>query len=174
MGETGSAGALADISAVLGRVEGALVGAGVAIVSRDLERPWGGFLVLSETDLPTFLDTWFPGASMGGQAGSIRLSPKMLIVAPGRRLSWQYHRRRGEIWRVVEGPVAISRSATDVEPAMATYGGGEIVRFELGERHRLAGLESWGVVAEIWQHADPEQPSDELDIVRLADDHHRV
>ena len=39
-----------------------------------------------------------------------------------------------------------------------------------GERHRLIGLEGWGIVAEIWQHTDPENPSDEDDIVRLQDD----
>jgi hypothetical protein len=26
-----------------------------------------------------------------------------------------------------------------------------------GERHRLVGLEEWGVVAEIWQHTDAEK-----------------
>jgi mannose-6-phosphate isomerase len=36
-----------------------------------------------------------------------------------------------------------------------------------GERHRLIGLASCGVIAEIWQHTDPKDPSDEEDIVRL-------
>jgi mannose-6-phosphate isomerase-like protein (cupin superfamily) len=130
--------------------------------------------VLREADLPRFIDTWFPGLGLGVQAGSRRLSPKMLLVAPGLRLSWQYHRRRREIWRVVEGPVGISRHRSDNEPATARHEAGEIVRLELGERHRLAGLEAWGVVAEIWEHSDPAEPSDELDIVRLADDHRRV
>jgi len=39
-----------------------------------------------------------------------------------------------------------------------------------GERHRLIRLDSWGVVAEIWQHTDKEEPSDEDDIIRLQDD----
>lgn len=39
-----------------------------------------------------------------------------------------------------------------------------------GERHRLIGLDSWGIVAGIWQHTDPENASDEDDIVRLQDD----
>jgi hypothetical protein len=37
-------------------------------------------------------------------------------------------------------------------------------------RHRLVGLDNWGVVTEIWQHTDVEHPSDESDIVRLQDD----
>jgi hypothetical protein len=40
----------------------------------------------------------------------------------------------------------------------------------IGQRHRLIGLDQWGVVAEIWQHTDSENPSDESDIVRLQDD----
>jgi mannose-6-phosphate isomerase len=39
-----------------------------------------------------------------------------------------------------------------------------------GERHRLVGLEDWGVIAEIWQHTDASNPSDESDIVRVQDD----
>jgi mannose-6-phosphate isomerase len=32
------------------------------------------------------------------------------------------------------------------------------------------GLEDYAVVAEIWQHSDADNPSDENDIVRLQDD----
>jgi mannose-6-phosphate isomerase len=34
----------------------------------------------------------------------------------------------------------------------------------------LVGLDQWGVVAEIWQHTDVTNLSDESDIVRLQDD----
>jgi len=34
-------------------------------------------------------------------------------------------------------------------------------------------LNGWGVVAEVWQHEDPGNPSDENDIVRLDDDFDR-
>ena len=47
---------------------------------------------------------------------------------------------------------------------------GNFIQLDKGERHRLIGLDSWGIVAEIWQHTDPENPSDEDDIVRLQDD----
>lgn len=39
-----------------------------------------------------------------------------------------------------------------------------------GERHRLVGVDEWGIVAEIWQHTDAAHPSDEDDIVRVQDD----
>jgi hypothetical protein len=57
---------------------------------------------------------------------------------------------------------------------MRSYGAGEVLRLELGERHRLIGLETSGVVAEIWQHTDAASPSDERDIVRVADDYDRT
>jgi hypothetical protein len=41
-----------------------------------------------------------------------------------------------------------------------------ILTLQQGERHRLVGLEEWGVVAEIWQHTDAEN-LDENDIVRV-------
>lgn len=39
-----------------------------------------------------------------------------------------------------------------------------------GERYRLIGLDSWGTVAEIGHYSDPNNPSDEDDIVRLQYD----
>ena len=47
---------------------------------------------------------------------------------------------------------------------------GDKIKLQKGERHRLIGLDGWGVIAEIWQHTDAENPSDEEDIVRLQDD----
>ena len=45
-----------------------------------------------------------------------------------------------------------------------------MVKLLQAERHRLVGLENYAVVAEIWQHTDIDNPSDEKDIVRLQDD----
>ena len=47
---------------------------------------------------------------------------------------------------------------------------GDIIQLKQGERHRLIGLNGWGIVAEIWRHTDAENPSDEDDIVRVQDD----
>ncbi len=57
---------------------------------------------------------------------------------------------------------------------MRSYAPGEVLRLELGERHRLIGLQTWGIVAEIWQHIDTTSPSDESDIVRVSDDYDRT
>jgi hypothetical protein len=47
---------------------------------------------------------------------------------------------------------------------------GEYIKLAQGERHRLIGLESQAIIAEIWQHTDATHASDELDIVRVQDD----
>ncbi len=99
-----------------------------------------------------------------------QLSPKVLLVAPHQRLSWQYHHRRAEIWQVVEGPVGVAISDTDEQTEVKSYQPGERVILKQGERHRLVGLAGWGVIAEIWQHTDATRPSDEDDIVRVQDD----
>ncbi len=144
------------------------------MAGEDLTRPWGGFLLISQTDIRRFIQAYFPDTGMHEAGEQLALSPKLLLVAPGRRLSWQYHSRRSEIWRVVEGQVGISRSLTDEEAPMRSYAPGEVLRLELGERHRLVGLDTWGVIAEIWQHTDATSPSDELDIVRVCDDYDRT
>ncbi len=140
---------------------------------QDDARPWGGFFVLDETQAQAFADQYFAGLSVEDLRISGQLSPKILLVAPHQRLSWQYHHRRAEIWRVVSGTVGVVVSDTDEEGPLKTYGPGEQITLRQGERHRLIGLDSWGTVAEIWQHTDAQHPSNEDDIVRVQDDFNR-
>lgn len=159
------------------QAEDYLSGNNLKISSRDTERPWGGFLVADDKETERFIDTFFPEYSatngtatkkQGLLAG--RLSPKILIVAPHKRLSWQYHHRRSEIWTLLEGEAGIITGNTDEENDMVILEQGKTTEIRQGERHRLIGLNDWGIVAEIWRHTDPDHPSDENDIVRVQDD----
>jgi mannose-6-phosphate isomerase-like protein (cupin superfamily) len=143
---------------------------GFTIAKEDPTRPWGGFFVIDEEQAQQFADTYFDGLSVDKLRISGKLSPKMLLVAPQQRLSWQYHHRRAEIWQVVQGPVGVATSDTDEQGEVKSYQVGERIVLKQGERHRLVGLNNWGVLAEIWQHTDANQPSDEDDIVRVQDD----
>ncbi|WP_304517959.1 phosphoheptose isomerase [Cecembia rubra] len=143
---------------------------GFTIIKEDRERPWGGFLVLDESQAQHFAIEFFPEEDFQKLKLSEKLSPKILLVAPGKRLSWQYHFRRAEIWRCINGKVAVATSLTDVEQEKHILCAGEKIKLQQGERHRLIGLEDWGMIAEIWQHTDDNHPSDEEDIVRLQDD----
>lgn len=143
---------------------------GLQIVKQDRDRPWGGFLVLEESQAAQFAQEFFPEEDFEALKISEKLSPKILLVAPNKRLSWQYHFRRAEIWRCISGNVAVATSNDDTEREVKTLSKGDKIKLIQGERHRLIGLEDWGVVAEIWQHTDASNPSDEGDIVRLQDD----
>lgn len=142
---------------------------GLSIVAKDDARPWGGFFVIDEAQAARFIETFFPGED-AAELTARKVSPKILVVAPGKRLSWQYHRRRAELWRVIEGPVKVTRNLEDNEVEPLDHAEGEVVRLAQGERHRLIGADTYGIVAEIWRHTDAEHPSDEDDIVRLQDD----
>jgi mannose-6-phosphate isomerase len=102
-----------------------------------------------------------------------KLSPKILLVKPGARLSWQYHFRRSEIWKVYVGPVGIIRSLGNNQGELVEAYTGQIVTLSKEERHRLVGLTNWGVIAEFCQHTDASNPSNEEDIVRVEDDYFR-
>ena len=65
---------------------------------------------------------------------------------------------------------SVVTSNTDEEKDLAELKIGDIIQLKQGERHRLIGLSGWGIIAEIWRHTDPSNPSDESDIVRLQDD----
>ncbi len=152
------------------KTEAVLKSQGFDFERTDFNRPWGGFFVIEETQAADFAKQYFPDMNHDDLIAGRKVSPKILIVAPNKRLSWQYHHRRSEVWRVIEGTVGIVRSDTDEETPLKTYHVGDVVILKKGERHRLVGLDDWGRVAEIWQHTEPEHPSDEDDIVRLQDD----
>jgi mannose-6-phosphate isomerase len=140
------------------------------IVQQDLNRPWGGFYVIDESQAAAFAAHFFPEEDFEGLKITEKLSPKILMVAPGKRLSWQYHHRRAEIWRCIQGTAAVATSHTDREEKQEVLNPGDTIILPQGRRHRLIGLASWGIVAEIWQHTDAGNPSDESDITRLQDD----
>ncbi|EJF09274.1 MULTISPECIES: phosphomannose isomerase [Pontibacter] len=140
------------------------------ISSQDQDRPWGGFFVIDEAQAQDFANTYFDNMSVDELKISGKLSPKILLVAPHKRLSWQYHHRRAEIWKVVKGSVGVVTSDTDEEGELKVLSTGDLITLRQGERHRLVGLDDWGVLAEIWQHTDAANPSNEDDIVRVQDD----
>jgi mannose-6-phosphate isomerase len=143
---------------------------GFRVVDKDFDRPWGGFFVIDEKQAPQFTSHFFPEVKVDDLKISGKLSPKILMVEKNQRLSWQYHHRRAEIWKLVGGEAGVVISDSDKQGDVKTLKIGEIVRLKQGERHRLVGLKGWGMVSEIWQHTDPSNPSDENDIVRLQDD----
>lgn len=152
------------------RAEKLLKEMGLSVQSQDRSRPWGGFLVIVESQSSLFIDSFFPHLEAEHFYGYTKLSPKLLMVAPGKRLSWQYHHRRSEIWKVLQGSVGVVTSSNDSPGPLRTLQEGDVINLREGERHRLVGLEGWSILAEIWKHTDPDNPSDEDDIVRVEDD----
>jgi mannose-6-phosphate isomerase-like protein (cupin superfamily) len=160
-----------DKNTVLNEVEKVLQGRGYKIMSKDFNRPWGGFFVLDEGQAEKFGAEFFPGINIDSlKVKNGKLSPKILMVEANKRLSWQYHHRRSEIWKLAAGTAGVVTSLTDQQGQLKKLHEGDIVRLEKGQRHRLVGLDGWGMIAEIWQHTDPSNPSNEDDIVRVQDD----
>lgn len=144
---------------------------GFSVVEENTDKPWGAYIRLDNDDAEKFAEFYFPGKEF---TSFKNLSPKFLIVAPGKRLSWQKHARRAELWTVLKGPVGVKLSDTDEEPMNVTIlQEGEYVEFDTSVRHRLVGLEAWGIVTEIWNHTKAPELSDEADIIRIQDDFSR-
>lgn len=171
-----SLNAAADKVALMDRLERIAQKHGYETLDRNDTKPWGAYLRFDSKDAERFIDTFFPSLALeGAQRGieNAELSPKFLLVSPGQRLSWQKHARRAERWTFLTNG-AYYKSDTDDQGDMVNAVAGEVVRFEQGERHRLVGLnDMYVLVAEIWQHSDPANLSDEDDIVRIQDDYSR-
>ncbi|HET9057006.1 MAG TPA: hypothetical protein VFN30_09195 [Chitinophagaceae bacterium] len=140
------------------------------VVKEDVSRPWGGFYVIDEMQAAQFAKEFFPEENFEKLKIAGKLSPKLLIIAPNKRLSWQYHHRRAEVWKCIDGEVEVVTSFTNEEKNKCRLKAGDKIKLMQGERHRLTGLHKWAIIAEIWQHTDAANPSNEDDIVRLQDD----
>jgi mannose-6-phosphate isomerase len=157
-------------SVVFEQIGEALKKENFTIIKQDATRPWGGFFVIEESQAAAFAAKFFPQLETAQIQITNKLSPKIVVVAPNKRLSWQFHFRRAKIWKILSGIVEVKISDTDEEGEIQQLSPGTFIQIDKGESHRLISLESWGIVAEIWQHTDSEYPSEEDDIVRLQDD----
>ena len=80
---------------------------GFSIIYEDFDRPWGGFFQIDERQSQKFVNTFI---SKEINLDSLKISPKILIVEPNQRLSWQFHNRRKEIWKVYRNEIGVIRS----------------------------------------------------------------
>lgn len=150
---------------------------GLKDVEVNTEKPWGAYIRFDNENAGPFIREFFPGLSMKeAKLGveSAELSPKILLVSPGERLSLQKHARRAERWCFLTDGAYYKSKDDDNPGELKNAKAGEVVQFEKGEVHRLCGLDRDAVlVAEIWQHVDQDNPSNEDDIMRLQDDYSR-
>ncbi len=158
---------------ILKEVELLLSNNNLNIISKDIERPWGGFYVLDESQAQSFASLFFNNLDVSKLSLSGKLSPKILVIKPKKRLSWQYHYRRSEIWSVIKGGIIVSKSDDDVERELTNLNAREQIEIAKEERHRIIGTDKYALVAEVWIHTDKDNPSDEEDIVRIQDDFDR-
>jgi mannose-6-phosphate isomerase len=167
---------LVEKATIVAEIANYVQAVGYTIVELNDKKPWGAYIRIAGDNADRFVEEFFPDltpqeARLGMEG--VELSPKLLIVAPSQRLSWQYHNRRAERWTFL-APGVYNRSSTDNEGETVLANIGDVVQFNRSERHRLVGADDkYTVVAEIWQHTDPSAPSDEDDIIRLADDYKR-
>ena len=166
-----------DKAIVLKEVVSLAEQAGYTVADIDDARPWGGFVRFDYKDGDNFVREFFPEVDpVEARLGNpdAELSPKILLVEPEQRLSWQMHHRRAERWVfLTDGGYYKSMDPEDMGELVDAKAG-DVVQFEAGECHRLVGAETnMTLVAEIWQHTEQENPSDEDDIVRLQDDYKR-
>jgi mannose-1-phosphate guanylyltransferase/mannose-1-phosphate guanylyltransferase/mannose-6-phosphate isomerase len=112
--------------------------------NRDREdRPWGSFERFTHGELSTV---------------------KIITVLPGKRLSLQYHHKRAEFWRVLEGSGTVTLGDTECAAKV-----GDEFEIAVEMKHRLAGGEAGITILEIGLG-----DFDEADIVRVEDDFGRT
>lgn len=166
----------ADKNEIMRVIKSHIAEVGYTIVEENMDKPWGGYVRLSSQDADGFISDFFPGLSPVEARMNIKdaeVSPKFLLVQAGHRLSWQYHNYRAERWNFLTDGAYV-KSMTDEQTNVTESPAGTVVQFAKNERHRLIGAKNhYTIVAEIWQHTDSEQLSDEEDIIRLDDDYKR-
>lgn len=140
-------------------------------------KPWGLSIRVDDSETDLFLASFFK-SNFQNELDYLNIkdiSPRVLVVEPYRQLSWQVHSRRSELWYMMSGPVGALFSLTDAIPTNSRILlTGESIVVTRGIRHRLQGLNNWGIVAEVWVNCDPNNPTDKEDIRRVSDDFGRA
>jgi len=160
--------------AILDTVENSLINPlHLEVAEIDVQRPWGGFYRFANNAALDFGQRFFPGYKGIDYQSQAGISPKILVVAPGKQLSLQKHARRSELWKVLQGTVEVALSDQDEQGEWVKKQVDDIVTIGCGMTHRARALEGWALIAELWVHQDPSNPSDEADITRLQDSYSR-
>lgn len=109
-------------------------------------RPWGRYEILFESEY---------------------CKVKRLIVKPGQKISYQYHRQRQEAWTIVQGEATVTLNGEE-----KTYKYGETIVIPLESKHRVANnnLEKDMILIE----AQTGEYFGEDDIIRIEDDYERI
>src|SRR5687767_13295415 len=84
------------------------------------QRPWGSFTVLDEGD---------------------NYKVKRIEVLPGKRLSYQRHKRRAEHWFVVAGIAKVTLNDREI-----LVKAGEAIDIQTGDAHRVENPESSALI----------------------------
>ena len=109
-------------------------------------RPWGNYTVLAD------------------DASDYKV--KQIVVEPGRRLSYQTHKKRAEHWIVISGEATVVLDGREL-----TVGPGQTVEIPIGAAHRC---ENHGTSRVVFVEVQTGTYFGEDDIVRLQDDYGRV
>ena len=160
-----------DAHGVIVDVTKALHGEGFALDTiRTTAKPWGLEVQVDPAEAHEWIFRFFYHHELPSAALRRPQGPNLMCLAPGKRLSWHVHERKDAHLHVVTGPVSVATSETDVEPEPTIVQERSYLYVPHDIRHRLGGLSTWGVVAEISTHAFPEHPTDESDTRRISDD----
>jgi len=141
---------------------------GFYIAKQELDPLWGGSVLVEEEQAEEFMREYFKKSTLTDQRLVHPVRPKFIVVAPGQAIDWQYHHRRAEWWRVVVGEVGVKINQSDEEPEIQIQKPGDFILLEAETRHRLVGLENWAIIAQVWQHIDVKNLSDDADVVRMV------
>ena len=144
-----------DKRELVSQIEQILRDHGYNIYEIELNKPWGAYIRLGDMDAAGFTTEFFKYESI---YTGLPISPKILIVEPGRRLSWQYHHRRKECWEFITNG-RYCRSDTDDLGSVHSARSGDVIKLEREERNRLLGKPiNYTIVNSFWKKTVIKKP----------------
>lgn len=108
-------------------------------------RPWGEYIILEDTP---------------------KYKSKKIIIYPKQRISYQYHKKRSEVWVIVNGTGVITLDGVHKK---VVYGDSIII--PVNSKHRIHNNSNTNLVLIEVQTGDY---FGEDDIIRIEDDYNRI
>lgn len=135
-------------------------------IEKSETRCWGKFYCIDKSYNQRFINLFFQDTVINDVS---KIYCKILCVSQNKKLSLQYHKKRKEIWKILDGQVNAIVDKDEI-----SLNTNDVVVIESYINHRLIGQENDSIIAEIWINDNEKDPTSEDDIVRLEDDFGRV
>lgn len=130
-------------------LEHSLSSKGYQFRKKCLNKSWGASWIIGDNSIMKFVNEYF-SCFTDINISRKGIYAKVLMIKPNSSRAGKCYHNRSQFWQVIDGEIGIVTNVPNGEFKMQFYKKNDFVHIREMEHYRVFGLESYGIVAEIW------------------------